>query len=91
MLRGAELRIIRGRMFTTAFTAQASIRATTTEDRPIMDTIHLIITNPHTTDGRITRGLLRCHTDGAGEERRGMAITVRTISRIRFILRRLSG
>src|SRR5260370_35696713 len=85
------LRIIRGPKFTTGFTAPGSIRATTTEDLPITDTILRTITSRPTTDGLITRGLLRWHMDGAGGARPGMAITALTSSRIRCIHRRLSG
>src|ERR1700740_1122638 len=90
-LREEGLPIIRGRTFTTAFTAPAFIRVITTEGIPTTDIILPTITNRPTTDGLITRGLLRWLMDGAGAERPGMDITATTISPTRCIRRRLSG
>src|SRR5712671_3510696 len=89
--RVEDVPTIRARTTITAGTGPAFTKATTTGDIPITVTILPTITSPLITDGPITRGLLRSPTAGVGVGRLGMAIMAPTTSRIRCILRRLSG
>src|ERR1035441_7028351 len=67
------------------------IAATTMAAVLIMDTLPHIITGPDITGGLTIRGPRLSITDGAGVERHGMATTVPTSLRIRYIHRRLFG
>src|SRR5579862_2103096 len=81
----------RGLTTTMARTAWECIGATTGADVPTtVGTIRTGIT-PRTTDGLITRGYRRFTTAGDGAEHPGTATTEHTSSRIRSILRPLSG
>src|ERR1039457_517306 len=68
-----------------------AIAATTMAAILIMDTLPHIITVPDITDGLTIRGPRRLPMDGAGVERHGMATTVLTSLRIRYIHRPLFG
>src|ERR1039458_7399873 len=70
---------------TAAMPTRTVIAATTTEAILITVMRRVITMDRHTTDGLTTRGRHRFITTGVGAERRGMAITVPTISRLRCI------